>query len=641
MTLTLLMLIAGGVVAHEGARDLDEGWQYRWGDSPFNAKGTPVWALVGDAEDDVPVDAWHPISFPSNPPDREGRSNVWYRTALPDGEWRDPVLYVFSIDLIAEFYVNGRLVYRHGSFDAQGQGSFVGWPWHMIDLPKDFGGKTLYVRVWSNYYDIGLWGEVKLMERSDLVQHILDQSMVQVVVSGLSFILAVVACLFAVVQPLAGRTHLLIALFMLLAGFMVLAQSQASQFIVNAPMTWTHLAAATYFLLPIPMALLVRAMCRGWSALVVDWVWRSLLLYAVGAIGGSLAGVVELSDMYPVFDGLLSVSLIVLFVAGGLRLKNANLVQRVTFGGFIVFGLFLLIDMGVAHGVLPWTRMPLATGLLAFAVMLIGLSVFTFAHTERALRDLNTTLEKKVRDRTQDLERSNAELQQFASVISHDLQAPLRMISGHLALLARRHGDNLDEAGRAEINGAIAAARRMAAMIQGVLDYSRIESQGGAFRRVDTGAVLTDALADLKTERERTNATIEVGPLPVVRGDRTQVRRVFQNLIGNALKYRRADVAPHIRIDARAVGAVVVLSVTDNGKGIVPKDWADAMTLLRRLASSAEEEGTGLGLPICKRIVERHGGTMWMEPTHGGGLTVLFTLPADHHAPVEAASLAG
>jgi len=634
------MLVTADVAAHEEARDLDGGWQYRWGDSPFNAKGTPVWALVGDAEEDAPPDdGWRPIGFPSNPPDREGRSNVWYRITLPEGEWRNPVLYVFSIDLIAEFYVDGRLIYRHGSFDTQGQGSFVGWPWHMIDLPKDFGGKTLYIRVWSNYYDIGLWGEVKVMERSNLVQYILDKSMVQVIVSGLSFVLVVVACLFAVAQPSASRTHLLIALFTLLAGVMVLAQSQASQFILNAPMIWSYLAVAAYFLLPIPMALLVRVMCQGWSARVVDWVWQFLLLYAVGAIGASLAGVVGLSDMYPVFDGLLTVSLIVLFVAGGPRLKDANLMQRVTFGGFIVFGLFLLIDMGVAHGVLPWTRMPLATGLLVFALMLIGLSVFTFAHTERALRNLNTTLEKKVHDRTQDLERSNAELQQFASVISHDLQAPLRMISGHLALLVRRHGDSLDEAAHAEIDGASAAARRMSAMIQGVLDYSRIESQGGAFRRVDTGAVLSDALADLKTEQERTGATVEVGHLPVVRGDRTQIRRVFQNLIGNALKYRRADVAPHIRIDARAGEAMVILSVTDNGQGIAPEDWADAMTLLRRLASSAGEEGTGLGLPICKRIVERHGGTMWMEPAPDGGLTILFTLPADHHAPVEAAAL--
>jgi signal transduction histidine kinase len=370
-------------------------------------------------------------------------------------------------------------------------------------------------------------------------------------------------------------------------------------------------------------------MCERRAPRLVDWVWRFHLVYAGAAIGASLAGLAPLSGLYPLFDGLLAVSLVVLFAAGGRCLRCADLVQRAMFGGFVVFGLFLLIDMAVAHGMLPWTRMPLALGLLAFSVMLLGLSLYTFASTQRAVREMNATLERKVSDRTRDLERSNADLQQFASVISHDLQAPLRLISGHLSLLRRRHSGTLDGSARAEVDGAQAAARRMAAMIQGVLDYARIDSQGAAFRLLDTDATLNDALADLQTEQARVAATIQAQALPPVCGDRTQVRRVFQNLVGNALKYRRPNVPPLIRIDGVRQGDRVVLSVADNGRGIPQEAWPDALTLLRRLGPSSDEEGTGLGLPICKRIVERHGGALWMEETPGGGLTVRFTLPAD------------
>ncbi|MQX37309.1 sensor histidine kinase [Roseospira navarrensis] len=575
LVLVLLVAIGGGdALANEKTRDLDTGWEYRWGDSAFNGKGTPVWAFEDAAG------SWHDIRFPSNPPGREGRSNVWYRITLPDGEWRDPVLYVFSIDLIAEFYLEGRLIYRHGQFDGEGQGTFEGWPWHMIDLPPDFGGKRLSVRVWSDSYDIGLWGEVKVMERLDLLRHVADGAMVPVVVSALSLVLAIVAGALALVQPLMARIHGLIGIFTLLAGVMVLAQSQASQFLIHDAMVSSQIGAAAYFLLPVPMALLLHGMCWGRAVQVVDWVWRGHLAYAVGAIGASVAGLAALSDLYPVFDGLLTVSLIILVLAGARWIAEADRVEQVTFAGFVVFGGFLMIDMGVAHGVLPWTRMPLALGLLAFSAMLIGLSLVTFARTHRALRHLTVTLDQKVRDRTRDLEHSNAELQQFASVISHDLQAPLRLISGNLSLLSRRYGATLTEEGRAEIAEAKAAARRMAGMIQGVLDYARIESQGAAFDRVETGAVLQDALADLSADRERVGTTIKADPLPPLRGDRTQIRRLFQNLVGNALKYRREGAPPHVRISARPSDrdGWVVLSVADNGRGISPEDWPDALS---------------------------------------------------------------
>lgn len=385
--------------AQDAPLTLDSGWQYRWGDSPFTADGVPEWTREGADQD-----AWNGIDFPSNPPGRDGQRNVWYRTTLPAGEWRDPVLYIYSVDLITEVYLDGAPIYRYGTFDEDGQGRFEGWPWHMIDLPADFAGKTIYFRVYSSYSDIGLWGEVMLMERLDLIRRIVDNSMEQVVVSGLSLLIALMALIFAAVQS-ARRTYVLIFAFTSASSVMLLSQSQVKQFLVNAPLVWDHMGATAYFVLPVVMALLFGTWCQGRFKRVIDAIWVFHSIFVVAAIGGSIAGFVELSTMYLYFDGLLTLSLLVLFSIAFSQFKTVQSEVRIVIATFAVFSLFLLLDMAVAHNVLPWTRMPIAWGLLLFSMAMIAIALRHFAKTQLALKELNATLEQKVEDRTKDLER--------------------------------------------------------------------------------------------------------------------------------------------------------------------------------------------------------------------------------------------
>ncbi|MDA8231924.1 MAG: ATP-binding protein [Magnetospirillum sp.] len=228
----------------------------------------------------------------------------------------------------------------------------------------------------------------------------------------------------------------------------------------------------------------------------------------------------------------------------------------------------------------------------------------------------------------EELARSNAELEQFSYAVSHDLQEPLRMVSSYLTLLERRYRGRLDNEARDFIAFAVEGSQRMSRMITDLLEYSRVRTRGAQFSTVDLGHALGDALANLAALIEATDATIKADPLPTITGDASQLMRLLQNLIGNALKYRRNQVAPEIRIAIRQDGEDWTVSVSDNGIGIDPAQTGRLFQVFQRLHSRTEYEGTGVGLALCRRIVERHGGRIWAESAGTDqGCTFHFTVP--------------
>lgn len=231
----------------------------------------------------------------------------------------------------------------------------------------------------------------------------------------------------------------------------------------------------------------------------------------------------------------------------------------------------------------------------------------------------------------EELRRSNAELEQFAYVTSHDLQEPLRMVSAYLGLLRRRLDGRLDEECTEFIDFAVDGAQRMHRMINDLLAYSRVDRMGAPFREVDAATALHAALANLQKALEDSGGAVHVAeppPLPAVWADGAQLSRVFQNLIGNALKYHRPGVPPEITISALPCREGWRFTVRDNGIGIAAKDFGRVFQIFQRLHPRTGADGTGIGLAICKRIIERHGGRIWPESTLGEGTAFHFTLPA-------------
>jgi signal transduction histidine kinase len=242
----------------------------------------------------------------------------------------------------------------------------------------------------------------------------------------------------------------------------------------------------------------------------------------------------------------------------------------------------------------------------------------------RALREKKLWADHK--QASEDLARSNRDLEQFAYVASHDLQEPLRMVATYTQLLAERYQGKLDESADKYIHYAVDGALRMQKLVQDLLAFSRVGRQGTELCSTDCKNVVEEALQNLERALQESGAAVTYDQLPVVMADGSQLTQIFQNLIGNAIKFR-GPAQPVIQIKAEMATKEWVISVEDNGIGIAAEHVDSVFVIFRRLHTREEYSGNGIGLSICKKIVERHGGRIWAESKLGHGSKIKFTLP--------------
>jgi len=225
------------------------------------------------------------------------------------------------------------------------------------------------------------------------------------------------------------------------------------------------------------------------------------------------------------------------------------------------------------------------------------------------------------------LARSNTELERFAYVASHDLQEPLRMVASFTQLLSKRYYGKLDETADRYIDFAVDGAKRMQQLIADLLAYSRLNNKEIELRQADSEALMVAAMQNLRVMIEESGASVDWDQLPEVWVDQTQFIQLFQNLVGNAIKFRQKETAPQIYVSAEDSGAEWLFSVKDNGIGIDPRHADRVFQIFQRLHTRAEYPGTGIGLAVCQKVVERHGGKIWVESEPGAGSTFRFTIP--------------
>lgn len=256
----------------------------------------------------------------------------------------------------------------------------------------------------------------------------------------------------------------------------------------------------------------------------------------------------------------------------------------------------------------------------------------------KALENVNNQLEMEVTERSKaqdaldaantDLERSNRELELFASVASHDLQEPLRTITSYIELLAHKYGDKLDQQADQYMGFIMDGAHHLQTLINDLLAYSRVGTRAKPFAPVKMDSVLDQVLGGMKKTIAESNTQVERDELPEVLGDDVQLAQLFQNLIANAVKFRKNEAASRIRVTIKEDGDEWIFGVHDNGIGIDPQYSERIFQIFRRLHTREEYEGSGMGLAICRKIVEHHGGRIWVESTRGEGSSFYFTLPA-------------
>lgn len=264
--------------------------------------------------------------------------------------------------------------------------------------------------------------------------------------------------------------------------------------------------------------------------------------------------------------------------------------------------------------------------LVFHALQFVGVWVFVYVAVR--MIDVRVEVRRKpddvLRARVAQLARSNEDLEQFAHVVSHDLHGPLRTAEGFAELLERR-GSVQGEA-RDHLAHLRSSHEQMREILEGVLRYSRAAGEGLDLTELDLNVVVADVLRSLSAEIDASRATVTVGELPTARGDAVQVRQVFQNLIGNSLKFH-GDTPPHIEVQAETRGADCAITVRDHGPGVPAPEQEAVFEMFARGGAAGNTDGTGLGLAICKKIVTRHGGRIRLADAPGGGAQVEFTLP--------------
>lgn len=233
----------------------------------------------------------------------------------------------------------------------------------------------------------------------------------------------------------------------------------------------------------------------------------------------------------------------------------------------------------------------------------------------------------------EELQRSNAELEQFAAIASHDLQSPLQLIIGYADMLLWKYDTLLDEKGEHYLSEISKATQRMNQLIQDLLSYSRVRSNKVELEPIDCELILAEALANLQDDINSSGARITHDPLPIVLGDRTQLIQLFQNLLSNAIKFRRPQVPPKINISLTLNPEnFAEFSIQDNGIGIAEEDYPRVFEIFKRIHAYNQYPGTGIGMSLCKKIVEGHGGRLWLNSQLHTGTTFFFTLPLPNRA---------
>lgn len=402
---TLLILLAQISIAADNDVDIqaiDSGWSYHWGDLDYqNGWQTKT------AE-------WQPLAVFNKVPERPANTSIlWLKLNLPAGHWRDPYLFIDSIDLTAQVFENQQMTYEFGHISLAGISKFEGWPWHLIPIQSIDRPTELYFRIYSNYGFIGLSGEVVIGEKSDLLQRVYQRGMAGMVFIIILFVAGILVTTLGIIKR-ERRIALSTGLLSFDLVLMMFAENELSQVILNEPLMWRYLAAFSYFLVPFFLALVVREWFSGFVKRIALLVCIITGIFIAGVIFASINFGVSFINAYGIFDGLFILLVLTLLVACLFRGGHLSFQDSLVISGIFALFMALLLDMLSAYNLIFWIAHAGQCGLVFFTLAMLTVYLAKDREQQISLNLLMQNLEKQVDERTHELNESKKLLEQIA-----------------------------------------------------------------------------------------------------------------------------------------------------------------------------------------------------------------------------------
>ncbi len=380
------------------------GWQYHWGDLPKNSK-TGQWI---DHKQE-----WTEIESPNEMQKPEGENIVWLKINLPNGNLRDPYLFINSVDLTLQVFQNNQEIYHFGEIDEQGNSQFIGWPWHMIRLPDNYAQHTLYFRIFSDYPYIGLSGEVVIGNHFQLLDDVYKRG-----ITGLFVVLIVL--LVGIISTTMGtiKKDRIIAISTGLLSFdlalMIFSENELNQVVLFEPLLWRYIAAFSYFLIPSFLSIILLAWLKEKAPKIIYWVLGISLSFFCIVAGLSSFTAFNFINAYPYFDVLFIILLLALMARCYKQLQKLELVGSVLMFGILTLFVSLMLDMLSAHNLISWLGHTSQWGLIFFVLASLVIYLVRDWQQQAALQAFTHHLELKVSERTAELQKSHHQLEQMA-----------------------------------------------------------------------------------------------------------------------------------------------------------------------------------------------------------------------------------
>ncbi|MGC9313898.1 MAG: diguanylate cyclase [Sediminispirochaetaceae bacterium] len=378
---------------------LNEGWEYSWNAFPRDSSGSIIWD--GKSINDLD---WKSIAFPSNPPGRDEKSLVWYRITLPNIDFRDPALFIYSIDINAEFYMNAQRIHTFGRIDQDGRGKFIGWPVQLIELPAEAAGRELYVRVFSDYRDIGLWGKILLGNRARIISYMYRKDLFGLTVMIISLLIGIVFFMTYILSR-RQKVSLYLSIITFLLAVRIFGQLYVQQQVIDAPILLEYIDAGTSVLLPLFITWVFRTFLTG----IFEHLIVILIIFTIPAI--------PVHTIYAILDVGTLTGVAVLGYISFRCLGDGNREQKYISINFLIMAMLVLYAIMMSHSLVPWISEFDYLVVFQFSVglaIILGYRFLTMYHTYEnqslELASMNRKLEEQVQERTSELEEANRRL---------------------------------------------------------------------------------------------------------------------------------------------------------------------------------------------------------------------------------------